>query len=594
MAVLDPDLAASPNGPPSPQPGPSDVAIFLGPYSDYLVVATKRGNLEITVTGPDGTDLLRNVELLKFDNGMFDVTTGTFTPNSVSISTSSVVVEGDGRPVSFTFARTGDLSSGFAVRYTTETEGATAADFTKSIRPGSVYLRPGQAMATLSLGVVNDRAVEGLESLTLKLVPGSFYEVGEKSAATAIIHDNDEPSLLPPVVSVADTTAFEEGGRLSFDVSLSSPSPKAVTISFLTRAGTAIAGTDVISATGTLTFAPGETHKRIEVAIQDDFAVEPSETVLVALTSAVGATISRSHATGTILSSDTRDISDSRAKGTETESRLDQLPPDSGTKTAEDDLAPGSTTGALANPAGLVSEARKDGGVLTPTFSAPAEIASPDPPVPTDLSDAASRDTAANPGLDRGTADSILMPPATPNADTAGTGSVGGLVSTDVHHPVPRETIEAEPLDPGFSGGSSNTFLFNFVDPADSPPASAPAPDAEKRSGVSPSISSLDVAVNETDGQMTFVARLTDLDPAGESVRVDLIIASSAATDSELSGVLEFEPGQRTQTITFEIDDDTKFEGNETWSILLAAFDEEPDIDLQEYLLARNSGSDVL
>ncbi|MGD9648632.1 MAG: Calx-beta domain-containing protein, partial [Pirellulales bacterium] len=52
---------------------------------------------------------------------------------------------------------------------------------------------------------------------------------------------------------------------------------------------------------GTLTFAAGETTKTIDVLVTGDTVVEANETFLVRLTSASGATIATSQATGTIV-----------------------------------------------------------------------------------------------------------------------------------------------------------------------------------------------------------------------------------------------------------------------------------------------------
>jgi hypothetical protein len=51
----------------------------------------------------------------------------------------------------------------------------------------------------------------------------------------------------------------------SFPVSLSHTSTQAVSVSFATANGTAVAPADYTQATGTLTFAPGETAKSIPV-----------------------------------------------------------------------------------------------------------------------------------------------------------------------------------------------------------------------------------------------------------------------------------------------------------------------------------------
>lgn len=81
------------------------------------------------------------------------------------------------------------------------------------------------------------------------------------------------------------TTAF------NFKVSISGATTQTVTVNYATADGTANAPTDYQTASGTLTFAPGETSKTIAVLVNGDTNVEPNETFTVNLSGAVNATI---------------------------------------------------------------------------------------------------------------------------------------------------------------------------------------------------------------------------------------------------------------------------------------------------------------
>jgi hypothetical protein len=61
---------------------------------------------------------------------------------------------------------------------------------------------------------------------------------------------------------------------------------------------------DYTSASGTLTFNPGETSKVVSVAVTNDSAVEADERFFVDLSRASGATISVARGTGTIVNDD--------------------------------------------------------------------------------------------------------------------------------------------------------------------------------------------------------------------------------------------------------------------------------------------------
>src|SRR5205814_8228637 len=92
---------------------------------------------------------------------------------------------------------------------------------------------------------------------------------------------------------------------LTFSVSLTQASSQTVTVNYATADGTAtVAGADYQAASGTLTFAPGQTTQTVTVLVNGDTVVEPNETFTLTLTSPGGATLGRSDATGTIINDD--------------------------------------------------------------------------------------------------------------------------------------------------------------------------------------------------------------------------------------------------------------------------------------------------
>jgi probable HAF family extracellular repeat protein len=91
-----------------------------------------------------------------------------------------------------------------------------------------------------------------------------------------------------------------------FTVNLSDTSSIPVTVNYATADGTATAGDDYVSASGTLTFAPGETSKTITVLVNGDRLPEADETFLVNLSSSTNANISNSQGVGTIMDDEPR------------------------------------------------------------------------------------------------------------------------------------------------------------------------------------------------------------------------------------------------------------------------------------------------
>ncbi|MDE2404407.1 MAG: hypothetical protein KGM17_07045 [Sphingomonadales bacterium] len=108
----------------------------------------------------------------------------------------------------------------------------------------------------------------------------------------------------PPSLSVADATA-NEGGTLSFVVTRSGSSATAVSVSYSTADGSATSPADYTAASGTVSFAAGETSKTITVSTVDDPVIESTEVMTLNLAAPTGgATLGTASATGTILDND--------------------------------------------------------------------------------------------------------------------------------------------------------------------------------------------------------------------------------------------------------------------------------------------------
>ena len=115
------------------------------------------------------------------------------------------------------------------------------------------------------------------------------------------------PATSQPSISIANNKLSEGNSgtqQMNFTVTLSSPYTQAITVAYKTKDGTAIAGSDYNSNSGTLSFAAGETIKTISVTVNGDTNVESDETFKVVLSNAINATITKTTATGTILNDD--------------------------------------------------------------------------------------------------------------------------------------------------------------------------------------------------------------------------------------------------------------------------------------------------
>ena len=107
-----------------------------------------------------------------------------------------------------------------------------------------------------------------------------------------------------------DVLRFAPAATAVVNVSLSAASGETVSVDFSTADGTAVAGSDYVSTSGTLVFAPGETQRSILVGTINDANEEPSESFFVNLGVANGATIVDPQGEVTILDDDTEFVDD--------------------------------------------------------------------------------------------------------------------------------------------------------------------------------------------------------------------------------------------------------------------------------------------
>ncbi len=107
-------------------------------------------------------------------------------------------------------------------------------------------------------------------------------------------------------VTVGFNTISSSGSESSFDVNvpvvLNQASPSTVNVNYSVSGGTASgSGADYVLSNGSLSFAPGETSKNINVLIVDDALAESNETISLNLSDASNANLGTSSFTYTIL-----------------------------------------------------------------------------------------------------------------------------------------------------------------------------------------------------------------------------------------------------------------------------------------------------
>jgi peptidoglycan/xylan/chitin deacetylase (PgdA/CDA1 family) len=188
------------------------------------------------------------------------------------------------------------------VGYTTSDGTATAgADYDAT--SGTLTFSPGQTSRTVSVPVRGDALDEPDETFTVRLRDPSRTTIARSTATVTIVDDDPAPSL-----HVDDATVTEGAAgtvtTVAVPVRLSAPSGRTITVAYRTADGTAMAGQDHLAATGTLTFAPGQTRRTVTVTILGDDEHEGPETFTLTLSSPTNATLGRAVATVTIADDD--------------------------------------------------------------------------------------------------------------------------------------------------------------------------------------------------------------------------------------------------------------------------------------------------
>jgi uncharacterized repeat protein (TIGR01451 family) len=111
-----------------------------------------------------------------------------------------------------------------------------------------------------------------------------------------------------PFVSINDNVTVLEADATAtnavFQVTLSNPSSRIVTVRYATATNTALSGRDFAAVSGLLTFLPGQTMKTVTVRVLPDRLDENDETFFLNLNTPVNAILAVAQRVGTILDND--------------------------------------------------------------------------------------------------------------------------------------------------------------------------------------------------------------------------------------------------------------------------------------------------
>ena len=193
---------------------------------------------------------------------------------------------------------TGPIDVQVSMRFSTE-DGTAASGEDFSAANGTLSIQSGDTSGMVLIPIVDDDVTESTTETFAVSLSQNYSPLADAVGvlrATGTIQDDDGTTTL----YIGNASTDEGDGTLEFPVRLGGQSSDSITVDYATASGTAIAGQDFTEATGTVTFAPGDSRQSISVGLVDDDTHEATETFSVTLSGAVGAELGDSTAIGSI------------------------------------------------------------------------------------------------------------------------------------------------------------------------------------------------------------------------------------------------------------------------------------------------------
>ena len=287
-------------------------------------VRTVNGVKTYTIRGADGTPLSEYTSPCGTPVWSSDVVYAAGRPlgalkavvasPTVNVASAAVTVGESSATASVSFSITtpdgAPLTCPVTVSYhTTNMLAMAGADYAE--RSGTVVFPSAAASGSTQTAVVSlvgDALDEGDETFAVDLSSATGASVGSANRTIVTITDDDPL----PTLSVAGGSVIEGNAgttSLTFTVSLNVPNGRAVTVSYATTDGTARAGLDYVGTAGTATIPAGAPNTVITVPVSGDLVHEAAEQFALDLSAPGNATLSTSHATGTITDDDPVSVS---------------------------------------------------------------------------------------------------------------------------------------------------------------------------------------------------------------------------------------------------------------------------------------------
>ena len=204
------------------------------------------------------------------------------------LRTPAVTVREDAGFARMQIDRVGNFNLVSGINYTTNNGSAQlGVDYLSTI--GTATFGIGQSTVFVDIPIVNGLIPKSNKTFGFNLGATDNAIGGVARTSTITILNN----LAPPTIEFSSNNFAvpEDGGKVTITVNRNGNTNGVSSIDYATANGTALAGTNYVTQTGTVNFAAGETSKTFTIGIINDPLVTPSETFTIALSNEIGSTL---------------------------------------------------------------------------------------------------------------------------------------------------------------------------------------------------------------------------------------------------------------------------------------------------------------
>jgi len=270
-------------------PGDTSKTIFIDVKGDHLAESDEY--FLVNIQGTKNAKIARRQGFVNISDNEPGVTFADISTNEGNSGTSLVNV---------TVGLSRIYDQDVTVNYATADGDALAGAYVAAT--GSITIPAGETSQTIQVGVIGNRAAGPDSYFAINLNAGPNAHILRSSGYVTILDDEPRASIF--------SSSFLEGDlgttQVNIVLNLSGAYDEPVTVNYVTEGGTASAGTDFLSASSSVTFAPNETSKAFQISIIGDRFAEPDEIIGFTLQCGSNAAVAEEQGTVAILDNEPR------------------------------------------------------------------------------------------------------------------------------------------------------------------------------------------------------------------------------------------------------------------------------------------------